>query len=184
MNSRIRHTLLATAAAILTGCAQLAVHTDYNPAKPLPPLHTYQLGEVRVYDAQGRLDADNTLQKDRIVHALTTVLAERGVSPLAQQADVQVNVEVEQREVTLIDPRPRVSIGVGRGIYPGWGMGWQLPVARDYTEGRLRVDLLADGALRWRGETWLTLNHAGQWDDARMLDGLRQVLGALPGTAR
>jgi predicted alternative tryptophan synthase beta-subunit len=30
------------------------------PNKPLPPLHTYQLGEVRVYDAQGRLDADNT----------------------------------------------------------------------------------------------------------------------------
>ena len=86
MSPRIRHILLAAAAAILTGCAQLAVHTDYNPAKPLPPLHTYQLGEVRVYDAHGRLDADNTLQKDRIARALATALAERGVSPLAQQA--------------------------------------------------------------------------------------------------
>ena len=121
---------------------------NYNPAKPLPPLRTYQLGDVRVYDAQGRLDADNTLQKDRIARALDTALAERGISPLAQQADVQVSVEVEQREVIPIDPRPRVSIGVGRGIYPGWGMGWQQPVARDDTEGRLRVDLLADGALR------------------------------------
>lgn len=184
MSPCIRHILLAAAAAILTGCAHLAVHTDYNPAKPLPPLHTYQLGEVRVYDAQGRLDADNTLQKDRIARALDTALAERGISPLAQQADVQVSVEVEQREVIPIDPRPRVSIGVGRGIYPGWGMGWQLPVAREYTEGRLRVDLFANGALRWRGETWLTLNHAGQWDDARMLDGLSQVLGALPGSGR
>ena len=182
MRSMIRHALLASAAlTLLAGCAQLSVQTDYNPAKPLPPLRTYQLGEVRVYDAQGRLDADNTLQKDRIGRVLATAFAERGVSPLSRQADVQVNVEVEQREVSqIIDPRPRVSVGIGRGIYPGWGLGWQVPMQRDYQEGRLRVDLLKDGALLWRGETRTTLNSNGQWDEAGMLDGMRQVIKALP----
>ena len=184
MRSMIRHVLLASVAlTLLAGCAQLSVQTDYNPAKPLPPLRTYQLGEVRVYDAQGRLDADNTLQKDRIARVLATAFAERGVSPLPSQADVRVNVEVEQREITLIDPRPRVSLGIGRGMYPGWGLGWQAPMQRDYLEGRLRVDLLKDGALLWRGETRTTLNHSGQWDEAGMLDGMRQVIKALPPAA-
>jgi hypothetical protein len=98
-----------------------------------------------------------------------------------KEADVQVNVEVEQREVSqIIDPRPRVSVGIGRGIYPGWGLGWQVPMQRDYQEGRLRVDLLKDGALLWRGETRATLNSNGQWDEAGMLDGMRQVIKALP----
>lgn len=181
MTTLIHRTLLATAsAALLAGCAQLSVQTDYNQARPLPPLHTYQLGEVRVYDAQGRLDSDNTLQKDRIARVLTLALAERGVSPLPAQADVRVNVEIEQREVTRIDPHPRLSVGIGRGIYPGWGLGWQVPLQREYQEGRLRVDLLKDGALLWRGETRATLNASGQWDEAGMLDGMRQVIKALP----
>ena len=42
MRSMIRHALLASAAlTLLAGCAQLSVQTDYNPARPLPPLPTW-----------------------------------------------------------------------------------------------------------------------------------------------
>ena len=177
MRSMIRHALLASAAlTLLAGCAQLSVQTDYNPARPLPPLRTYQLGEVRVYDAQGRLDADNTLQKTASAVCWHGICRAR-CQPLSRQADVQVNVEVEQREVSqIIDPRPRVSVGIGRtSIRAGvWAVA-SADAAR--LSGRpLAGGPAQDGALLWRGETRATLNSNGQWDEAGMLDGMRQVI--------
>ena len=83
MRSMIRHALLASAAlTLLAGCAQLSVQTDYNwPTAAAAAAH--QLGEVRVYDAQGRLDADNTLQKDRIGRVLYHGICRARCQPVA-----------------------------------------------------------------------------------------------------
>ena len=134
---------------------------------------------MRVYDAQGRLDADKyLLQKDRIGRVLARHLPS-AVSAPCRVRPMQVNVEVEQREVSqIIDPRPRVSVGIGRGIYPGWVWAG-VPMQRDYQEGRLRVDC----SKWWHCCGAAKPAHAQQqWSVGRgwHADGMRQVIKAPP----
>ncbi len=44
----------------------------------------------------------------------------------------------------------------------------------------LPAHALSIAMVLWRGETRATLNSNGQWDEAGMLDGMRQVIKALP----
>jgi len=138
----------------IVACSSVRVSQDYDLAKPLPVLKSYQwltaeqttTGDVRV---------DNPLLNERIRRAIDRVLQEKGYqAEPTGRVDFQVAYQYTIRQrLRSDDVSGTFGFGVGTyGRHGGVAVGTGHHVSQ-YDEGLLVIDLTDNqGNLLWRGQ--------------------------------
>lgn len=177
--------LLVVASALVTGCANFGVRSDWDAARLFPPAPRLYLEVPEEVDPANPF-ADNTLLRNRIEAAIRGVAAERGFV-LAQDRETADFVMTYQ---VLLEDRYNVD-GTSAGFGGGWGwrpIGFGGSVSthsrvRQVQEATLLIDFLAPASdeLVWRGwgEGMLTTRDRTRSDE-RLRKGVEAILGAYP----
>jgi hypothetical protein len=138
------------AAAALSGCSTMKIHTDYDPGRDFSRLQSYawlpsppqRTGDPRI---------DNSLLNARIRTAVDAQVAERGyrmTSPEEADFLISYHAGLENKlDVNTIHS----SYGYGRGRW--YGGGGSETIVREYEQGTLLLDFLDPKTreLMWRG---------------------------------
>lgn len=128
---------------LITGCSSIRVSSDYDPDFKAETLHAYAI----INKAK---EGDDTLTMDRIQHAISHNLAQKGYHKVAKEdADFYVLFHVNVESKTRIDTDYQYV-----GVYPyrfGGGMVATTNTV-NYDEGKLIIDMInpTDNKIIWR----------------------------------
>jgi hypothetical protein len=152
---RVALALLASAVALLAGCASFKVSSDWDPQYDFGRLQTWRWADVsQTPTGVPAIDTDGLLAQ-RVMRSVEEALAGRGyVKTATSEGDFEVawflTVEPKTKVTTVNDYH-----GYG-GPYRGWygaGYGGSTTVVDSYNEGTLIIDVkdATSGQLIWRG---------------------------------
>lgn len=144
MQRIVSASMAALLVALLGACSSFEVATDWDPAVDFSTISTYAWLE--------RPDTEEpdpeTLLTQRIVRAIDSALAEKGMSQVpADDADVLVTYHVEIREKLSVNTRTH---GYSPHNYRG---ATASTTVQQYDQGTLLIDLIDPGGMQllWRG---------------------------------
>ena len=143
----------------------LKTTVDYDRDADFSAVKTYAWAEQEQTEI-------NDLNQKRIVSAVESQLALKGLQPADSKPDIYVAYFTDDDEQVVVDTT-HMGYGYGAGMYwdPYWGggmgMGSSTSTVRKYTEGTLVVDLYdaEKKELVWRGVVTATVN-----EDPRKLE--------------
>lgn len=170
--------LSVMAAALLTGCASLTTHYDYDTTAAFGALEAYDWLPV---DSTTRAQI-NDINVRRIQGATNRVLAEKGYRVVSDNPDFLVAIHAGTQEKLDL-----VSSGYRYGPYGRWYGGYRggIDVYR-YTEGTLVIDVVdaSSKQLIWRGSAQGTVNPgmAPEEIEHRIDEAVAKILERFPPT--
>ena len=167
----------------MTGCRNLAIHTDFDPTVGFASFQSFAWLEPPEVENADPF-ADNTLLRKRLRAAIEFSLGARGYRPVEdpEEADFLATYSVILEE----NIRDDGSIGIGSyGGYRRYGFGgvYSSPSIRVYQESTLIIDLLDPQSkdLLWRGwGTGIVGTRDRMRSEERLRDGVRRILDRFP----
>jgi Domain of unknown function (DUF4136) len=159
---------------LFTGCASLSVKSDFNPSVDFDSFKTFAW--ISEHPLVGMPAGSNPLLEQRIIDVTEELLTAKGYRYVANPgtADFVVGFAVGAEDKVRIDSYPTRYRGTWH-----WSPVYVQDVnVRQYTEGRLTVDIfdVATQQPAWHG--WATKNITGT-DPNASRTALREVLAAI-----
>lgn len=170
---RTARKLLWAAPLLLSACASVDVHTDYDPSVDFSRYSSYYWKKLP--------ETDNPLMRDRIVAAVDDQLQAKGWRKVPEdQAQTALAAHVTAREGQRVDTQYD-SWGPG---WRGWGGGPVMSTSRvvTYTVGTLVVDMF-DAKSRnaiWRGTASDTVSSDPAVNRKALEEGIRGMFATFP----
>ena len=144
MHFIIKHFFIISLTLFISACSTIKIETDFDESVDFSTLNTFILIHK---DSNG----SDTLTNDRISHALTQILNEKGFHNIdTERADFLVTFHTSVESKTRIDTDYQM---MGRYPYRYGGTAIQTTTAYNYKEARLIVDFLEpnENKIIWRG---------------------------------
>jgi hypothetical protein len=174
MKSAKRFLVIAAALGLVAGlvaCSTVNVSTDYDPAANFAQYKTFTVMPLTQFQ-------NNPITADRIKAAITQAMQARGLQPVSENADLQVNVFAKLSQETQIN-----STGYGGWGYR-WGGGMSTTTVQNVAVGTLVVDLVDAKTDKpvWRGEASDTISPSstGEQKQEQLNDAMNQMFAKYP----
>ncbi|MBK6597546.1 MAG: DUF4136 domain-containing protein [Proteobacteria bacterium] len=145
--------LLIGLIALLSGCASLTTHTDFDRSNDFSGYRTFGWMNVDpVQEVRGETARVSPLNRQRVVAAIEQELVAKGFRRMlpGESSDFVVDYTIGARDRIEVDSYPAGYRGPWRW---GWPDLWREVDVRTFTEGRLAIDIF-DGRSRqpvWHG---------------------------------
>jgi hypothetical protein len=174
---RLRMTVLLAGVAVLHGCSQFKIRTDYDRAADFQALRTYAWRpEPPLPSGDPRFD--NSLIDSRVRAAVERVLAAKGYAKASGEPDFLVGYHAVVRSKTDV-----AAIDRHYG-YRGVGFGGTYLDVRTYEEGTLLIDVIDPPTMKllWRGSaTGVVLEKASpEKREQRINDAVADIFEEFP----
>jgi hypothetical protein len=154
MNNTKRFLAVTAALGLVAGlmaCSTVTVGTDYDPAANFSQYKTFTIMPLTQFEKI-------PLTADRIKAAITQALQARGLQPVSEAADLQIEVFAKLSQETQATTTG--AGGYGGWGYRGWGGGMSTTTVQNVAVGTLVVDLVDAKTNKpvWRGTASDTLD--------------------------
>jgi hypothetical protein len=151
----------------LAACSQTSTRSDYDPAADFSGYraYTWVTDDLMVQPRAATDPTISPLVQQRIHDAIDTALQAKGFAEDAGAADFVVAFTVGLRDRVRVDHwGPYGGFYRPYGRYGGFGMSYSQPLATNYTEGTLAIDVF-DGQTRrpvWNGTATKIVNETDE----------------------
>jgi len=178
MNSSKKMLVVVAAIGLVAGlvaCATVDVTSDFDPAANFASYKTFAVASMPEF---------NSITAGRIQTAITQALQAKGLTPVAENPDLSVEVAAKIANQKQINSTGWGGYGYGRYGYGGWGGGMSTTTVQDIAVGTLVVGLMDASAkkLVWRGTATKTLDESttGQEKQQVLNDALTKMFSNFP----
>ncbi|QIZ78574.1 DUF4136 domain-containing protein [Ferrimonas lipolytica] len=175
--NHITRLALLLAPLIIAGCSSNKIDIDYQTDVDFNQLNSF------VVASSG--DAQEPLMMARLIEAATANLANRGWQQTDSEQSNGVTVYIStNKELRAKDPDMKIGVGGGSfGSSGGVSGGVNIPIgASEEQILLLRLDLVQQGELLWRGNNEMRLrgNDSPQKRNSKLTTLVEQLLGQFP----
>ena len=165
----------------LSACATQKPNYDYLAGADFSNYKSYAWVAVAEQSKENHR-AKNQLVDKRIIDAVDSSLAAKGLRKVSDNPDMLINYHVSVSEQEQQQPRGRVSIGTssyGRGSSVGFAVSMPVGGTRTYQEGTLVIDMMdaKNKDLLWQG--WGSRTVRQDTDPERLTALIKEVVAEI-----
>ena len=176
---------------LISGCATVAVNSDYDNAADFSKLKTYQWA-AEAQERTGDPRIDNSLTDSRIRRAVDSALGGRGFLKVdsgnpdflvGYQAAIKKELSVQTVDMPYYTPSTR-DLATGHYYGTNWAHGGAQTFVNEYEEGTLYLDIVNPQTkkIMWRGIGKATVLEDAKPEkrEARINEGVKKILSQFP----